>query len=72
MMVMHASGDETDHLSDANFQVGDYTGFQHDDDDDRSVEVSELLSFRTLASVQCDQCFIQEVNEALQHWTLPL
>ena len=36
------------------------------------VEVSELLSLRTLACVQCDERFIQEVNEALQHWTLPL
>ena len=36
------------------------------------VEVSELLSLRTLACVQCDECFIQEINEALQHWTLPL
>ena len=32
-----------------------------------AVEVSEVLSLRTLACVQCDECFVQEVNEVLQH-----
>ena len=33
---------------------------------------SELIHDYLHICVQCDECFIQEVNEALQHWPLPL